>query len=198
LLEDVDTELAELTDLVSELVALAQSPTADDESPTTVTLGDAAHAAAARLRRRTGRPVHVVADDSAAYVRPAQLDRAIGNLLSNADKFSPPGAPVDIEVFQGRVAVRDQGTGIAPHDRPHVFERFYRSEAARQAPGSGLGLAIVEQFVTAAGGTVFVEDAPGGGAVVGFTLPPLPLPLPSPAAPKASSEPPEPPEPAAW
>jgi two-component system sensor histidine kinase MprB len=66
--------------------------------------------------------------------------------------------------------VRDHGPGIDAVDRGRVFDRFYRSAAARSMPGSGLGLSIVKQVVDAHGGEVFAEPADGGGAVVGFEL----------------------------
>jgi two-component system, OmpR family, sensor histidine kinase MprB len=67
--------------------------------------------------------------------------------------------------------VRDHGPGIDPDDMPHVFDRFYRSAAARAVPGSGLGLAIVRQTAEAHGGSVSVEPADGGGAVFRLRLP---------------------------
>ena len=62
--------------------------------------------------------------------------------------------------------VRDHGPGIAPEDRAHVFDRFYRAASARSRPGSGLGLAIVREVAEAHGGSVSAEDAPGGGALL--------------------------------
>ena len=67
--------------------------------------------------------------------------------------------------------VRDHGAGFDPDDLPHVFERFYRATATRTMPGSGLGLAIVAQIVERHGGQVYADNAPDGGAVVGFDLP---------------------------
>ncbi len=55
---------------------------------------------------------------------PARLDRAIGNLLDNAQKWSPPGAAVEVEVGAGEISVRDHGPGIADEDLPFVFDRF--------------------------------------------------------------------------
>ena len=69
----------------------------------------------------------------------ARLARAVGNLLDNAVKWSPPGQPVEVAVAAGEVTVRDHGPGIAEDDLPHVFDRFYRAPAARGLPGSGLG-----------------------------------------------------------
>jgi two-component system sensor histidine kinase MprB len=94
---------------------------------------------------------------------PARLDRAITNLLSNAAKWSPAGAQVDVTVACGELVVRDRGPGIGPVDRPYVFDRFYRAPSARGMPGSGLGLAIVRQVAEAHGGSVRLEEPAGGG-----------------------------------
>jgi two-component system sensor histidine kinase MprB len=101
----------------------------------------------------------------------ARLARAVGNLLDNAVKWSPPGQPVEVSVNAGEVTVRDHGPGIAEDDLPHVFDRFYRARAARGLPGSGLGLAIVKQVAEAYGGSVVAESAPGGGARLRLSLP---------------------------
>jgi two-component system sensor histidine kinase MprB len=68
------------------------------------------------------------------------------------------------------VSVRDHGPGIDDADMPYVFDRFYRSPAARTMPGSGLGLAIVRQVAVAHGGTVVAERAEGGGTRVTLRL----------------------------
>ena len=101
----------------------------------------------------------------------ARLARAVGNLLDNAVKWSPPGQPVEVAVSGGAVTVRDHGPGIADDDLPHVFDRFYRAPAARGLPGSGLGLAIVKHVADAHGGSVVAEQAAGGGARLRLTLP---------------------------
>ena len=101
---------------------------------------------------------------------PASIERAVGNLLDNAIKWSPDGGTVEVAVHDGRVIVRDQGPGIAEEDLPHVFDRFYRSPAARGTPGSGLGLAIVRQIARAHGGDVRATRAEGGGTQVELTL----------------------------
>ena len=101
------------------------------------------------------------------------LSRAVANLLDNACKWSPEGAVVDVTVANGEVTVRDRGPGVDEADRAHVFDRFYRSAAARTLPGSGLGLAIVRQIAEAHGGSASVEPAPGGGSVFRLRLPVL-------------------------
>lgn len=169
LLADVGAELEELSSLVDELVALSRGAT--DEPISDVRLCDPVGDAVERCRRRTGRRIDVDADDIVVRGRRAQLDRAVTNLLANAVKFSPGDAPIEVSVHAGRVAVRDHGSGIPLAEHARVFERFYRAESNRSTPGSGLGLAIVHQVASAHAGSVFVEAAPGGGAVVGFTLP---------------------------
>jgi two-component system sensor histidine kinase MprB len=71
------------------------------------------------------------------------------------------------------VVVRDEGPGIAPADRAHVFDRFYRAAESRALPGSGLGLAIVRQVAESHGGRAWATDAPGGGAELHLELGPL-------------------------
>ena len=67
--------------------------------------------------------------------------------------------------------MRDHGTGIAPADLPHVFDRFYRGADARSRPGTGLGLAIVRQVAEQHGGTITAANADGGGAEFSLQFP---------------------------
>ncbi len=101
---------------------------------------------------------------------PERLERAVWNLLENAGKWSGEGSSVEVSLSEGELRVRDHGPGIAPEDRPLVFDRFYRSPSARSMPGSGLGLAIVREVAEAHGGTVEAEEAPGGGALLRLRL----------------------------
>jgi two-component system sensor histidine kinase MprB len=118
-----------------------------------------------------------------------RLDRAVGNLLDNAAKWSPPNGQVEVDVADGAVTVRDHGPGIAAEDLPFVFDRFYRSAAARGLPGSGLGLAIVRQVAESHGGSVRAWNAPDGGAVMRLSLvaEPAALAPPPPPAPVGST-----------
>jgi two-component system, OmpR family, sensor histidine kinase MprB len=99
-----------------------------------------------------------------------RMERAVWNLLENAGKWSGDGGSVEVSLAGGELQVRDHGPGFADEDRPLVFDRFYRSAAARSMPGSGLGLAIVREVAEAHGGTVTAENAAGGGAVVRLSL----------------------------
>ncbi len=171
-LDAVELEVAELSDLVAELVELASDVPGGGEAPDVVRLAELAEGAAVRARWRTGRDVLVSDDEGAAVSTPPQLlERAIANLIDNAAKYAPAAGPIEVRVAGGRLDVLDRGPGFDDADLPHVFDRFYRATSARTASGSGLGLAIVRQVVERQGGTVFAANRPGGGAAVGFVLP---------------------------
>jgi two-component system sensor histidine kinase MprB len=94
----------------------------------------------------------------------------VSNLLDNAEKWSPPGEPIEVRVAGGELTVRDHGPGFSNEDLPRVFDRFYRARSARGLPGSGLGLAIVRQVAEAHGGSVSAGNAAGGGAQLRFAV----------------------------
>lgn len=168
ILTDMRAEIDELTELSSELSALATDQKAA-EQPTTVDLREIADEIATRARRRTTGDITVSSiGETHVTARMHQLERAISNLVDNAIKFSPDGSDVAIIINDGRIVVQDNGPGISAADKPHVFDRFYRATATRSLPGSGLGLAIVAQFADDHGISTIVEDAPHGGAVVGL------------------------------
>ncbi|HEX3512233.1 MAG TPA: HAMP domain-containing sensor histidine kinase [Solirubrobacteraceae bacterium] len=179
--ESARDQLAELTVLVGDLVDLSKTGL-DAEEVEDVRLDLAVAATVERVRMLAGRSPDGAADRVIALdadpclVRgaPAQLDRAVANLLDNACKWSPPGEPIEVSVRHGCVRVRDHGPGFTPEDLPHVFDRFYRARAARALPGSGLGLAIVRQFAELHGGSATAENHPGGGAELTLQLPPSP------------------------
>jgi two-component system sensor histidine kinase MprB len=164
LLADVVEQLAEMTALVSELVQLARGEQRV-EDPEPVRLDELVAESVERARRNT--PGIAFESDLVPSVVegvPSSIERAVGNLLDNAAKWSPSGGTVEVAVRHGEVVVRDHGPGIDEADLPHVFDRFSRSDAARGMPGSGLGLAIVKQVADAHGGAVVAEPASGGGA----------------------------------
>jgi two-component system sensor histidine kinase MprB len=171
LIEETRLELDELTNLVTEMVDLA-TDVRSEEPVESVALADVAQDVATRFRRRSGTEITVDVGDAATIDgRRAMLDRAVANLVDNALKFSPSGAPVDITVHGATIEVADRGPGIDPEDRDRVFDRFYRATSARTQPGSGLGLSIVSQIAELHGGTVVLEARDGGGTVARLTLP---------------------------
>jgi signal transduction histidine kinase len=107
---------------------------------------------------------------------PSRLQQIVGNLLTNAIKFTPAGGRITIQMEPddrwAHIIVRDTGMGISADFLPHVFESFRQGEAARGHTGLGLGLAIVRRLVELHGGTVEAQSAgEGQGAVFTVTLP---------------------------
>ena len=171
ILGEVVVQLTEMTALIAELVELARGD-AQPLEPEDVRLDLLVADAVGRAQRNSPTvDFRLDADESLVYGVPSRIERAIGNLLDNAGKWSPDGSVVDVTVRDGEVTVRDRGPGIADDDLPFVFDRFYRAPAARGMPGSGLGLSIVRQVAEAHGGVVTAERANGGGALMRLRLP---------------------------
>jgi signal transduction histidine kinase len=105
------------------------------------------------------------------------IERIVTNLVGNAGKYSPSGTRIVVTVSQdaGRVAlvVDDEGPGVAPEDREHVFSRFYRgrSPGVTGTRGAGIGLAIVAEYAGCMAGTATVTDSPSGGARFAVSFP---------------------------
>ena len=171
ILDRLVAQVAELGDLVVNVTELAKGESSITK-PEDVELHTTA-AACLRVAQRDWPQTPFVAELEPVVVfgRAERLQIAIRNLLDNAAKFSPPGAPVTLRLSARELTVQDQGPGIAPEDLPHVFDRFYRARLARAVPGSGLGLAIVRQVAESHGGTVRAESAPGRGTLIRMSLP---------------------------
>ncbi len=131
----------------------------------------------APLAWQSGR-VEVIADAAPdiplAMVDVARLEQVLQNLVHNATRHTPPGGIVAITTQPAADAVilqvKDTGEGIAACELPYIWERFYRTERARENPssGTGLGLALVKELTEAMGGSVGVESTPGEGSC--FTI----------------------------
>jgi heavy metal sensor kinase len=134
------------------------------------TMRPLAEAGGLRLRLDAGGAVEVRGDG-------ARLREVFYNLVDNAIKYTAEGGEVEVRSGQaGReavVTVRDTGAGIPPEHLPHVFDRFYRVDKARsrEQGGTGLGLSIARSIVTAHGGAIKLESAPGHGTTCTVTLP---------------------------
>jgi len=174
LLADLIAQVVELGTLVGHLVELDRTDTSAEE-PEPIAFDEVVGAAVARARRNSpALRFDASLEPCLVMGRRGPLERAVANLLDNAAKWSPPGAAIEVALAQGVLRVRDHGPGIDPADAPHVFDRFYRSAAARGLPGSGLGLAIVKQAAEDHGGEAWVEPGTGGGTVAALRLCPIP------------------------
>jgi heavy metal sensor kinase len=195
-------EVARLEYLVSGLLVLSRLDAGEARSEwDDVNLGELAASTVEHMR--------LVAEDRAVQLQASalasvtvrgdarRLKQVIVNLLDNAIKFTPPGGVVAVSTQQhdgvGLLEVFDSGIGIPPDSLPHVFDRFYRVDAARSREdgGAGLGLSIVRSICSAHGAEIEVESAPGSGSRfrVKFPLPPQAA-LPGPGAADQSRTPP--------
>jgi signal transduction histidine kinase len=120
---------------------------------------------------------HAVPSEIYIHGDQLQLYRVMMNILTNAVKYTPTGGCIDIrlqvEDEQALIEISDTGLGIAPEDLPHIFNRFYRIDSARNRDqgGTGLGLAIVKAIVAAHGGKISVESIIGEGTTFFVSLP---------------------------
>lgn len=181
-LQEIDREAERLGRLVGDLLALAradeghtlfeQRPLRLDVLATEVVATIEPIASERGLLMTLGRldPAIVLGDE-------ARLIQVIFNLLENALAYTPCPGTVTVKVIveqqQAQLTVTDTGIGITPDQVVHVFERFYRTDAARSrnTGGSGLGLSIVEWIVRAHGGNVTVESLVGQGSTFTVHLP---------------------------
>ncbi len=170
LFADLEREAHEMRDLIAGLLELARGDAHQER--TVVQFDELVESAVERARSRFPNVRYrAQLEPTKLEGVPERLDRAVWNLLENAGKWSPPGATVDVALANRELCVRDRGPGISAEDRAHIFDRFYRSSAARALPGSGLGLAIVREVAESHDASVAVEDVDGGGALFRIRLP---------------------------
>ena len=176
---DVATESGRLHRTIDNLLLLMRVRDRPLADPEPVLVGRIASKAAARYSERVpGREiiVHPGSMLKPVWFTPGYLEVVIDNLLSNADKYSPPGTPITVTVTRDDtevcVSVLDAGPGISSEKAERVFEPFYRTdEAIARTSGAGIGLTICKLLVQSHGGRVWVRPRPEGGAEVGFALP---------------------------
>lgn len=118
-----------------------------------------------------GGPPGMIVESDRAY-----LEMLVENMLSNADKYSPPEAQIEVvlrlEDGEAQVLVLDRGMGIDEDDAHRIFAPFYRADQARaHGNGVGIGLAVCKRVVETHGGRIWARPRPGGGSEFGFALP---------------------------
>lgn len=178
--EIVRTELRRLNRLFQDIVDMARIEIkAVAAEPEWVDPAEIVEASARQAEQDLA--THKLEIDAAAEKALVRLDprltsAALAHLLENAGQYSPGGSTITVSVTLAseelRIAVRDQGGGIAPDDLEHIFERFYRGVDARQQRfGTGMGLAITRGLLAAERGRVWAENHPNGGAVFIIAIP---------------------------
>jgi two-component system sensor histidine kinase KdpD len=178
--EIVRAELGRLNRLFQDIVDMARIETnAVAAEPEWVQPAEIVEVAAGQVEQAVAdHTLEIDAGTEKALVRldPRLTSAALAHLLENAGQYSPPGSTITVRVGLSsdelRIAVRDRGVGLAPHDLDHVFERFYRGADARQQRfGTGMGLAITRGLLAAEGGRVWAENHPEGGAIFTIAVP---------------------------
>lgn len=170
----LERDIGVMARLVNQLLEGARLETAELAAGDKADLRDVAVAVAeaiAPLAIGRGVDLELEGGDRSAPVRGRHdlLYDALRNLVENALTVTPPGRRVIIRVEVRRLAVIDQGAGILPADRAHLFLRFWQGR--RKTGGAGLGLSIVRRVADLHGATVVVEDTPGGGATFSLSFP---------------------------
>ena len=181
-IQTIDQEADKLTDMIEQLLDLSRiesgSLRVDPQPQSLATILEGIEAQLTTLTSEHDFVVRVPEGLSAVRADKQRVGQVLVNLVSNAAKYSPSGAPIILSASEAGdgyvgISVRDEGTGISPEDLPYVFEAFRRGNggAARQTKGAGLGLAICKGIVEAHGGRIWIEKHAGSGAIVSFTLP---------------------------
>ena len=179
LMTGIQAEAARMGRLVDDLLLLAQF---DEDRPLDLQPVDlssiAVQAAAGARAIQPGRPLTVLAAAPVIVRADAgRLRQVLDNLIGNALQHTPAGTPVTVTVTarsaDGQVSVADAGPGLSAAQAARVFDRFYRTDRARNraSGGTGLGLSIAATLVAAHGGTVDVHTQPGHGATFAVRLP---------------------------
>jgi two-component system OmpR family sensor kinase len=194
-LRDIAEDLAELEELVNDVLAMARLDAAANGQSGIPRLrtqrvdGRAlVKKAAARFRAaHPERALEVVPVEGPSGgimldADPNLLRRVLENLLENSHKYSAPDTPIELQLrIEGAAAVFsvvDRGQGIAAGDLPHVFEPFFRADRSRTrgTGGVGLGLALSKRVVEAHGGQIQIRSEPDRGTTVSFSVPLVPDP----------------------
>ncbi|MCB1994887.1 MAG: PAS domain S-box protein [Rhodoferax sp.] len=186
-LQTIHRQASLLINMVNELLDLAriEARQGKDLNREPQPLGPLVEAVVGGLQGHdAARPVAVHLDhaDSRLVVDADKFQRALGNVLSNAFKYSPGGGTVTLRTLAGDIdglpatgiQVADQGIGMSESQVQRVFERFYRADPSGNIPGTGLGMSLVKEIMDLHGGRAEVCSAPGQGTAVTLWFPQAP------------------------
>lgn len=178
-LRDIHQQSERLQKLIENMLVLSRVEAADAVMSEPVLLQRIIpRLATAHFPGMTSHDVSVSIDPDLGPVaaEPTYIEQIVQNLISNAEKYSPPGAPVEVVAWRdgdlARVAVRDRGIGIAPEDIERIFEPFFRGgRTSQQSAGVGLGLSVCTRLADAMGGQMWARSREDGGSEIGVSLP---------------------------
>lgn len=180
-IDRVELEIDSINVMIEELLDLTRSaiPEGTPQRVELAPLVEAAAADAAFEGQMDGKSVSVKATPMTVVGSPSLTRRAVSSVIDNAIRYAPRESCVEITASpspdgcEAVIRVRDRGEGVAEHELEHIFEPYYRTDAARAASanGTGLGLAITKRVAEDMGGSVRASNAEGGGLVVEIRLP---------------------------
>jgi two-component system, OmpR family, heavy metal sensor histidine kinase CusS len=177
-IESAAAECERLSGIIDNLLFLARAESAEQQVNRSVFNGRAAIDKIASFYEESAEDADIKisrAGDAEVFADPLLFNRAVGNLVENALRFTPAGGEIRISLRQSQngseISVRDSGSGIAPEHLPRVFDRFYRGDPSRSSAGTGLGLALVKSIVDLHSGSVTIESSVGHGTTVTLTFP---------------------------
>jgi signal transduction histidine kinase len=179
MIASIEEEAERLYRLVENLLALARMELGAEISQDPIAVGPVIEQVIKQFgSRHPNRPIEVSLADALPLAKgdSTYLHQVLHNLITNADKYSEQGLPIEVSASADdneiTVTVRDHGKGVDPAELGQIFESFYRSQrTAREARGKGLGLTVCKRLVETMGGEVWARNADSGGLIVGFTLP---------------------------
>ncbi len=177
-LRALEAEATRMAGVVNDLLVLAEVESGQLERQQMVSLKELLLDAQERAQPLAGDRRILIGRQEDLWVKgdPHRLEQLIGNLVSNAIKYTPEGGTITLSLFGdgewARIEVSDTGIGIPPEHLPHIFDRFYRVDKSRSRAGggTGLGLAIVKGIAEQHGGKVTVTSEPGKGSTFSVWL----------------------------
>jgi two-component system, OmpR family, heavy metal sensor histidine kinase CusS len=177
-IESTAAECERLSGIIDNLLFLARAESAEQQTERLLFNGRAALEKIAAFYQASAEERHIsitCSGEAEIFADPILFNRAIGNLVDNALRFTPDGGSIRIAIRDLRsgaeISVSDTGSGIAPEHLPHVFHRFYRADPSRSSAGTGLGLALVKSIVDLHGGSATIESELERGTTVILNFP---------------------------
>jgi two-component system heavy metal sensor histidine kinase CusS len=177
-IESTAAECERLSAIIDNLLFLARAESAEQQVNRSTFAGHYALEKIASFYEVSAEDCHITIrcdGEAEIFADPLLFNRAIGNLLENALRFTPEGGEIQVSLRPvengSEIVVRDSGSGIAPEHLPRVFDRFYRGDPSRSSAGTGLGLALVKSIVDLHHGSVSIESVVGRGTTVILAFP---------------------------
>ena len=181
-IESAATECERLSGIIDNLLFLARAESAEQQIERSLFNGRSALEKIASFYQTAAEDRHVnisCSGEGQVFADPALFNRAVGNLIDNALRFTTDGGSIGISVRgtpeATEISVTDTGSGIGSEHLPHVFNRFYRADPSRSSAGTGLGLALVKSIVDLHGGATTIQSKVPGGTTVALTFPTTPI-----------------------